>query len=1458
MSILIKCPNGHKLRLKDRAAGKKVRCPECGTILRVPGRSKHRSRSDDAIPSEKRESSLPRLHRRHSENSRTQVQFDWKSLSLIGGIGAFLAVMAIVGFSMLGNSLQEDQKQASKTVEPASKSSIAVAEIKTKVTKPKPRKRSNKSKNELSTPKDAFANFQTAVSKNDWKSAAAYTTEKSQKEMIGGLTIVVSLITAFDESKKPELEKMFLKHGLDMEKMQPDVTSSSEKNPFEKLTEVIKDKPVYIADLMQLLLSFDKKFEDSENCFNILAAVKLGAIQINGDKATATLTSSENDISGPESIDFIKTNGQWLIQFSDEILAFDVPMQGDESNKGSVSSTEEFEVPGKNDFTTSNDDPDIEPEKVSDTQPSPAPLIDKDELQTKISLSYEKPFSLFVPKNVDPLFITLELSGKEVNKFTAYGFLKIKPVRDDKGKLLKPIKSEFSHQDPTRKFVRLDVFSKNEGSIKIDFMYEPPSEKATHLSAFEGSFQLKAGDQDKPVTVPFKIENIALSGEGGKIKFQTPSNHGGFFSFAFSPDEKFVAGGTGTIRDGNTGKLYGGGEVILWNSGTGKTIKTLGSLGKTVRWVAYSLDGKTLASASNEDDGSIVKLWNMPSGKKERSWKAPVENGKWKRLILSPDGRTIYAVIRNKVKDGESSSLQFAAWNTDNGKLNWILPVSNSSAMALSPDGTIVACHMVKSINHKVVSNELQLFDGKSGETIKAIELDRESPRDGIAFLPDGKTILGITYRKIQLWDIESGKIIKTLDLGSDSSFKTIAVSNDGKTVALPLFMGKKIEFWDLESGKPKGKIDFKFPNNFHNPEFTSDLSRMVCSLGHTGPAVLEITELEPFTPPQETKKIYRKKKTAKNKQTKQTHNGKKKSGKSTSQSVAKVNKHKSSPMIDLTKTAKFAASSQQGEKFNAEMAFDGNSTTHWHSKQGDIEGAWLAAWWEHPVTIQKLVIRQSHDRITNFVIQRFDSTENDWVDLMYIFSNRHLSSYSRKGEKKGWGYRHDAVWVDGKRLGDSKDRVFGSHPHGSTHPIFTINLPDALTASGIRIYVRKATGDMIGIYEMEISGTRNSFTQHLPKKVSGSHPPLEKAHRKKKFVTSMDKSKNPDGFLLYQAVAQGDVVTANAMLKKLPNVVNKKSPNNRRDTLLHIASARGRIGIVKLLLSKGADINVTNADSNTPLHRAAYYNKKDIVALLIKNGADRTIKNKNGKTPLRIATDQGYDEVRNLLDVKHSSNHSNNSHNNHPKGFKSLFDGKSLDGWKGQVGNLKARAKMSKRNIHHEQVKADHSMHSHWKANNGLLVFDGKGKNLCTEKEYGDFELLIDWKIHKSGDSGILLRGMPQVQIWDTEDKKLHKLGAIKGSGGLYNNKHHERFPLVKADKPVGQWNTFHIRMEGNRVTVYLNEKLIVDKVVMENRWFPGQPLPQKGPIELQSYGKKLYFRNIHIKELDGFNNNP
>ena len=249
---------------------------------------------------------------------------------------------------------------------------------------------------------------------------------------------------------------------------------------------------------------------------------------------------------------------------------------------------------------------------------------------------------------------------------------------------------------------------------------------------------------------------------------------------------------------------------------------------------------------------------------------------------------------------------------------------------------------------------------------------------------------------------------------------------------------------------------------------------------------------------------------------------------------------------------------------------------------------------------------------------------------------------------------------------------------------------------------------------------------------------------------------------------------------------------------------------------------------------------------------------------------------------------------NSPPPGFTALFNGNDLSGWYGwgtqdptdlEKMTPEERAAYKKKSIEGGLLdakgndKGDH-VNAHWKVEKGELVNDGKGLYLTTDKDYGDFELLVDYKMLPLGDSGIYLRGIPQVQIWDFTEESKFKLGADKGSGGLWNNKGEEgKYPTKLMDKPFGEWNSFRIKMIGERVTVTFNGEVVVKNAVLENFFAnrkagylaygkkdakaaeaPAEKVPNgffpdpafaKGPIQLQTHGSEIRWKNVYIREI-------
>lgn len=244
------------------------------------------------------------------------------------------------------------------------------------------------------------------------------------------------------------------------------------------------------------------------------------------------------------------------------------------------------------------------------------------------------------------------------------------------------------------------------------------------------------------------------------------------------------------------------------------------------------------------------------------------------------------------------------------------------------------------------------------------------------------------------------------------------------------------------------------------------------------------------------------------------------------------------------------------------------------------------------------------------------------------------------------------------------------------------------------------------------------------------------------------------------------------------------------------------------------------------------------------------------------------------------------------PPGFTALFNGKDLTGWFGWgtrdpaelwAMSAEERADYRRRSIEGglldaKGVDKEEHLLAHWSVADGELVNDGSGLYATTDHDYGDFDFHVDWKMLPLGDSGIYLRGIPQVQIWDFTNEKVFPLGADKGSGGLWNNKGAEgKFPSKRMDRPFGEWNTFRIRMIGERVTVNFNGETVVDHAPLENFFanrkagyvaygkparadeagakapngFIPDPAYPRGPIQLQTHGSEIRWKNVFVREI-------
>lgn len=357
-------------------------------------------------------------------------------------------------------------------------------------------------------------------------------------------------------------------------------------------------------------------------------------------------------------------------------------------------------------------------------------------------------------------------------------------------------------------------------------------------------------------------------------------------------------------------------------------------------------------------------------------------------------------------------------------------------------------------------------------------------------------------------------------------------------------------------------------------------------------------------------------------------------------------------------------------------------------------------------------------------------------------------------------------------------------------------------------------------------------------------------ADQKKAALTAMASWTDAEAMDALFAIAENDNNQENAS-KALEGYINLIRTTSQQD--------EGKV----LMLRKALNIAKNTANKQLVLRQLSQYPTFQALLVAGKYLDDEAVQQQAARAVMAIAlADPSIygEEVRAIVEKTkevisgQDSEYHKTSLQKHldemPKdgGFISLFNGKDLEGWKGLVANPIKREAMSAAQLKREQEKADEEMRSGWEVQDGLLVFTGKGNNLATDKKYGDFEMYVDWKITEKGDAGIYLRGTPQVQIWDTA---LVDVGAEVGSGGLYNNQVHPSKPLKVADNPVGEWNTFYIKMKGDRVTVELNGEPVVDNVVLENYWDRSKPIFPEEQIELQAHGTYVAYRDIYIREL-------
>jgi hypothetical protein len=199
------------------------------------------------------------------------------------------------------------------------------------------------------------------------------------------------------------------------------------------------------------------------------------------------------------------------------------------------------------------------------------------------------------------------------------------------------------------------------------------------------------------------------------------------------------------------------------------------------------------------------------------------------------------------------------------------------------------------------------------------------------------------------------------------------------------------------------------------------------------------------------------------------------------------------------------------------------------------------------------------------------------------------------------------------------------------------------------------------------------------------------------------------------------------------------------------------------------------------------------------------------------------------------------------PGPWKPLFDGKSLDAWRGYKSETVPEG---------------------WKIVDGTLAKTTPVKDIVSKDEFGDFELELEWKIGEAGNSGIFYRGTEEYDhiYWSAPEYQL--LDNIKAADNkrpdhLAGAAYELYVPPADAVKPVGEWNQTRIIAKGAHVEHWLNGRKTADYELWSPDWeakvaaskfkaWPNYGRAKKGHIAMQGdHNGELAFRNIRIREL-------
>jgi hypothetical protein len=320
-----------------------------------------------------------------------------------------------------------------------------------------------------------------------------------------------------------------------------------------------------------------------------------------------------------------------------------------------------------------------------------------------------------------------------------------------------------------------------------------------------------------------------------------PKNHGGLSSLVFLPDGKTVAGGTGSVKVTFNGKAEKpvGAEVILWDVATGKINKNLGSHGETVRWVACSNDGATLASASPAN--GILKVWDLQRSSLRQTLTIKGQLGSGPQgagllCALSPDGKFIATITVTEQKNGgrnERTGDELIIWDAVSGRALWNAKGTRAELLAFTPDSQCIATTSQK-VEWEETAQGLRKKTSEELLMAREVATGKELWRSPIKPLPKKlltvphRGILALSFKSLTLFDPSTGS--KAQELKTKPLLDRAAiVSRDGKQLASMEFMGDRIEWLDLGTGKVTASQ--KLGRSGGESAISSDLSKAVMNI---------------------------------------------------------------------------------------------------------------------------------------------------------------------------------------------------------------------------------------------------------------------------------------------------------------------------------------------------------------------------------------------------------------------------------------------------------------------------------------------------------------------------------------------------------------------------------------------------------------------------------------------------